>query len=115
MALGQRYETEGTMATTDRVLKARVERGAALLDAEQPGWAPRIDVSTLELESQGFCMLGQLYGNYHVGTDRLGIQGWRYGFIPTRKNMFTESDSDYPRLLPLWREAIEARCGGSER
>ena len=93
------------MATTTTVLKARVERGAALLDAEQPGWAPRIDVPTLNLASPSQCILAQLYG---PGWSRvLGINHFDCGFC-------TGDYSEFPRLLPLWREAIEARCDVTE-
>ena len=92
------------MATTDRVLRQRVERGAALLDAEKPGWAPRIDVPTLNLASPNQCVLAQLYG--HGWSMVLSINHLDYGFC-------TGDYSEFPRLLPLWREAIEARCEGS--
>ena len=98
------------MATTTAVLKRRVERGAALLDAEQPGWAPRIDVPTLRMRNPFSCVLGQLYGNYGKGLGALDLNahtdGYDYGF-------HTYGPSRY--INPLWREAIEARCGGSER
>ena len=103
------------MATTTTVLKARVERGAALLDAEQPGWAPRIDVVRLNMTSGSECVLGQLFpasnidSGYAAGKRALGIAFPKtdvpYGFsLPQH-----QGDA---RLTPLWREAIEARCGG---
>ena len=98
------------MATTDKVLKARVERGAALLDAEQPGWAPRIDVPTLDMTSGFDCTLGQLYNGFWRGIDALSIKGWRHGFVTTATTQ-AAADEDHDRLLPLWREAIEARTG----
>ena len=99
------------MATTTAVLKARVERGAALLDAEQPGWAPRIDVTTLNMSGGRTCVLGQTYGHYWTGVDALAIQGWRYGFSQLARDWMMGSIDTFHRLLPLWREAIEARKG----
>ena len=99
------------MATTTTVLKARVERGAALLDAEQPGWAPRIDVPGLEMALGCYCILGQLYdGSYDAGVAALGLglNDPTYGFV---ESTTTAWSAEYPRLLPLWREAIEARTG----
>ena len=107
------------MATTNQVLKARVERGAALLDAEQPGWASRIDVPTLDMSSGYACVLGQVYepgslgSGYGTGIQALGIIGNALGTVSHGFNY--DSAGDDTRLLPLWREAIEARCGGSER
>ena len=47
--------------------RTRVARGAALLDAERPGWADQIGADTLAMESCDQCVLGQLYGNYWQG------------------------------------------------
>ena len=100
------------MATTNQVLKARVERGAALLDAEEPGWAPRIDVPTLDMGDGRYCVLGQTYDSFDSGTSALNLRRRQrmqsHGFDAVGYD-------EYDRLLPLWREAIEARCGGSER
>lgn len=106
------------MATTNTVLRQRVERGAALLDAEQPGWAPRIDLVKLAMSNSEWCVLGQLHprdnflSNYGAGVFALGIAGANtdvpYGFS-------TRNHGHDARLTPLWHEAIEARCGGSER
>ena len=108
------------MATTDRVLKARVERGAALLDAKQPGWAPRIDVPTLDMSNCFHCVLGQAYGSYGIGVRALGLASLEsservhvsavvHGF--EQLLAINAINEQYPRLTPLWREAIEARCG----
>ena len=99
------------MATTNRVLRQRVERGAALLDAKQPGWAPRIDLVALDMSSGLTCVLGQLYaGGYDTGVEALGLglNDPTYGFV---EHTTTAWGVDYARLLPLWREAIEARTG----
>ena len=99
------------MATTTTVLKARVERGAALLDAEQPGWAPRIDVPTLDMGDGYHCVLGQTYPSFNSGAEALCLGQYTrvcdHGFD-------TYKPADYARLLPLWREAIEARCDVTE-
>ena len=104
------------MAVTDQVLKARVERGAALLDAEQPGWCERIDVPTLDMRNGCSCVLGQLYP---APTSSTGYMAGKMALCLA----FPETDVPYgfstpghmndARLLPLWREAIEARCEGS--
>ena len=108
------------MATTNRVLKARVERGVALLDEKLgPEWCERIVLPDLFMHSGNQCVLGQLYpstslvSGYVVGRDALGI-GVRGEDVPYGFSMDAGHFTDR-RLTPLWREAIEARCGGSER
>ena len=68
------------MATTNAVLKARVERGAALLDAEEPGWAPRIDVPTLDISDGEHCVLAQLYPSFGDGLTELDVWEESLGF-----------------------------------
>lgn len=97
------------MATTKTVLKQRVERGAALLDKRHPEWCKRIDLVKLNMRDGHQCVLGQVYGHFGNGLTELHIQAWRYGFIPTTKSIADEN-SDYARLKPLWRKAVEARC-----
>jgi hypothetical protein len=41
--------------------RERVAKGAAVLDAEVPGWADRIDLDSLELRNTNQCVLGQLF------------------------------------------------------
>ena len=95
------------MATTNAVLRKRVERGAALLDAEQPGWAPRIDVPTLDISSPRYCVLGQTYPTLRSGIEALHLSPYQR----VCSHGFDSDGYDQPqRLLPLWREAIEARC-----
>ena len=107
------------MATTNAVLRKRVERGATLLDAEQPGWCKRIDLVTLDMGDTEQCVLGQMYGHYSDGVDALGLGLREYAGVYTKASTHGfdhdhafpgETDDQYPRLLPLWREAIEARC-----
>ena len=93
------------MATTNAVLRARVERGAALLDAEKPGWCERIDVPTLDIRDANHCVLAQVYPSFSEGLTELDIWEESLGF--------SSGADDYPKLETLWREAIEARCEGS--
>jgi hypothetical protein len=60
-------------------LPVRVEKGATLLDAKEPGWAPRIDLDRLDLSRACDCIIGQTYGNppgeYETSLRKLGIGG----------------------------------------
>lgn len=74
--------------------RERAERGAALLDREEPGWADRINLSTFDLGDGCLCVLGQVYSRYAEGIkalalaeadstdaeDDLGDYGAPYGF-----------------------------------
>lgn len=44
--------------------KARIERGARLLDVEHPGWYDDINLADLDIDSFRRCILGKLYGSY---------------------------------------------------
>lgn len=50
-------------------LRAKV--GATLLDVFRPGWADEIDVGRLNLRSCDACVLGQLFGDYRNGAEKL--------------------------------------------
>lgn len=113
-------------------LQDNVARGAAWLDTEVPGWAERIDLSTLDLRSSSRCVAGQLFGNpdnpnpfqhgYAVMMDRLREQGCEddrpdvtYGFthpdVMTFPDLYTDHTDD-PRiteLRDLWLTQIAIR------
>lgn len=60
-----------------------VARGAALLDEKRPGWEKEINLNRLLMYEPCLCILGQLYGMYYQGRDRLGIAmhgGGAFGF-----------------------------------
>jgi hypothetical protein len=93
------------------VMAERVAVGAALLDAELPGWAERIELGLLDLGSPRCCVLGQLYGTYSVGLAEVGF-GWlgdhsrEYGFTAYP----TEGDT-FAGLTAAWRGEVAARVG----
>ena len=45
---------------TEQLAQARVAYGAAYLDGVCPGWATRIDLGTLRMETGTQCVIGQL-------------------------------------------------------
>lgn len=64
-------------------LRERVAKGVALLDGYDPGWRLAVDVEALDIPDEDLCILGQVFGNYFEGKDRLGINGENgsvYGF-----------------------------------
>lgn len=62
-------------------------KGAALLDAERPGWWQLIDGGSLDLLGMNECVLGQVYGSYMRGLHALdwGVTSSveDFGFCPT--------------------------------
>lgn len=96
------------------------QRGAALLDAQNPGWYTRINPATIDLNSASDCILGQIYGDFFYGLTALKLSlraisvwgaipelfstvfnGSKYGFIGWFWNL--------PELENAWREEIAAR------
>jgi hypothetical protein len=92
----------------------RVAAGAAHLDRLCPGWAHLVDPDSLDMSLSGWCVLGQVFGNFwtaireifpaldDVEASRLAAQegfqadGWK-------------NDDDYHRLRDAWLAEIAAR------
>jgi len=55
-----------------------VEKAAAFLDTYGPAnWRSKVNVDVLDMGSLRHCVLGQIYGNYDRGYDKLsGYSGW---------------------------------------
>jgi hypothetical protein len=87
-------------------IEARVARGAALLDARDPGWALRLPrLSRLAIKSGTNCVLGQLYGYVWDGLHRLGIR-----IDDLEAYGFAEWDRRQQRAMTeAWRALIRAR------
>jgi len=52
----------------------KVQNGIVLLDQYWgPDWRSRIDKDRLRMSNVGDCILGQLFGEYHFGLNRLGL------------------------------------------
>lgn len=75
-------------------LRAKVERGAKLLDEKLPEWRSKIDLDLLDISTATQCVLGQLFGDYRVGLSQLFWTGER---MP------------YPTPMPVFNRAVE--CG----
>lgn len=101
--------TSAELSEREQSAAEHVARGAALLDKKVPGWESRIDLSELDLGSECRCVVGQLFGDYWAGKDRLGVEtacGYLYGFdeyLPLFR--FAELDE-------AWITLIKARHDG---
>ena len=79
----------------------RVAKGAALLDAYQPGWELEIHLPDLDMGHPLYCVLGQLKGKYSTGR-RLLEESPPEGFdLPDHR---VEDEPTWPEVygfLPL--------------
>lgn len=102
------------MLTMDEA-RARVAKGAALLDERVPDWLERIDTSKLSLLSPCLCVIGQVFGNYYLnvrrfmGVDETEHQAHGFWLIVTNLTEKKLIDADYRVLQDAWLEAITER------
>lgn len=62
-------------------LRANVVSGAALLDSKSPGWRAKVTVEDLNINLSHKCVLGQVYGGYSTGCQKLKIDHYNnHGF-----------------------------------
>ncbi|GIV61794.1 MAG: hypothetical protein KatS3mg044_0660 [Rhodothermaceae bacterium] len=105
---------------TPDVVRARVARGAAYLDAVDPGWHHRLDLATLTLADGTCCVLGQLHGEFRQGLFRTGILNAgsapraslspvALGFQAVQGVAPELQERDYALLEAAWRAAIRQR------
>jgi hypothetical protein len=106
--------------------RSRAQRGADLLDDRDPGWAARIDATSLALEDGQACVLGQLSGEYRRGLVRsrvldLSSAPGRFvspvdlGFQARADLGQAAEDLDYALLTRAWRLEIAARAETSPK
>lgn len=98
--------------------EAQVEIAAEHLDIHMPGWASKINIETLRLESLCNCVLGQLFPDDEAGDVDTSTP-YRRGFYMLDLNW--EDDplpgvpdgvfADDEGYLDLWKSAIMRRRG----
>lgn len=76
---------------------AKVNAGIQLLDTEKPGWREKIDLDNLDLGSCDICVLGQVFGNYYDGVEKLKVDAYEYGF---------NTGGSFRELTAAWKEAL---------
>ncbi|SRR6266550_7745742 len=90
--------------------EAEIQAGAEFLDEETPGWELRIDPSSLDLNSQCYCVLGQLYGDFwgFVSTRWSSVGEWhnthQLGFLGEG-----QTDPEFKILTQEWITFIKQR------
>lgn len=95
-----------------REAQRSIRRGMKLLDGEIPKWRRLIDLDELDLGDPCQCIIGQIYGDYEIGLDTLGLDtedGELLGF-GLDANLVERDDgkyeSEYEWLTDLWREVL---------
>jgi hypothetical protein len=96
------------MTTTLPEVKVReeVRRGAELLDERRPGWDQEINLANLKISSCRNCVLGQLYGDYHLGLDMISSDAGE--FVDAEDYGF-DGVLDWEELNEEWRDLIASR------
>ncbi|UJQ86919.1 hypothetical protein SEA_TREAT_84 [Streptomyces phage Treat] len=74
-----------------------VAKGIKVLDQQVPNWRQKIDVENLDLGSCSICVLGQVFGDYNDGIEKLNVDGYEHGFNTT---------GSYAELKDAWVEAL---------
>jgi hypothetical protein len=97
------------------VAVSRVARGVAFLNARVPGWEERVDLNTLDIQHLEHCVLGQLFGDYVIGVEELGLkeEGDRLDEVSVHSLGFQASGDEgqptYADLTEAWKAIIEER------
>lgn len=95
---------------------AAAQLGAAALSAHFRGhqWEQRIELPVLDMRSPSECVLGQVFGTYKVGMERLALDevgSVRHGFeLPPWYHHLHDSRAEAYSVLGLvWWELLNAR------
>lgn len=88
--------------------EVNVDRGCVLLDRDMPDWRNRVDRDILNMKLNDSCILGQLFGGYLKGLDKLGIPGYTTddadcGFDVPKEDI---SDEAYEKLTDEWKRRL---------
>lgn len=94
----------------------QVRKGIAVLDETTPTWRDQVDKRVLDLASWGYCILGQVYGDYGQGLDMLtgrylpafsALSAWEARCAFARDHGFNADDTgDHEPLTDAWLEAL---------
>lgn len=94
--------------------KENVERGAALLDQQYPGWFNELDVASLDMSDCDACVVGQVADKRYSGAT------WEMGLYDCEDDVRHGFDLEYPPnsstkdwagLKAEWIKQIEKKRG----
>ena len=92
-------------AVTKADLADRVALGIPLLDRLSPGWRRQVPVDNLDQSSAFTDVLGHIYGTWHQGIHRLGIDGDTATLLGFCLN--SQEYARYEELTQAWKEALD--------
>jgi hypothetical protein len=87
-------------------LAEQVERGAALLDEQRPGWWDEVDEDDLDVGDCEWCVVALLDA---VRLTTVGVSALDLSYGVAKAHGFEGSVDDCAAMAPLWRAAIERR------
>ena|SRR3989344_3535433 len=101
------FRQDFSVGTEKPAIDERVAAGAAFLEARHPNWDTRVDVGTLDIRKERYCILGQLYESFYE-TARIVLQltddeAARMGFTKYK------SIAEFDELTEAWKRLIMAR------
>ena len=111
-----------TLEFIDEDIKLAVKNGAYWFDTNYPGWAIKIDLESLQMDSCYSCVIGQTVGDYcKVVGLQTGANDWAiengfeapaYGLscrdIPDFEEVVA---NQYLQLETVWTEEVKKRLG----
>lgn len=121
---GEQDPKDGTWSYDDiATVVERVNRGAHLLDEQEPGWQDKVFPDRLSMRNGEFCIIGQVYGSYDQfigvpfglgqtlkGSSRLAVD---HGFITQLQPAGEDEDMyegiPWALLDAVWVAMITAR------
>ena len=93
-------------------VQERVNAGSEFLDKKYPDWPGIINSRTLRLNNCRMCILGQLFGHFMLGLERMGLleeKAVKLGFQGVDLLHKKRADQDYNNLNKAWRKKIRER------
>jgi hypothetical protein len=96
-----------TVCFTNYDVDSRIATGVALLDEKSPGWREKVDGKMIAMNSHEWCVLGQAFGSYEEGLDKLGLartnykSGTEFGFFPLSVQIL-EIEDEIDALTEGW-------------
>lgn len=96
------------------IATVRATRGAKLLDIHAPHWPELVSIKSLDMSDGRLCLLGQVYGRYWNGREKLRIDDWgtavHYGFHTSMLGYLAGRGRGYYRALDkAWADLLIAR------
>ena len=92
---------------SNKVIPTEIAAGIALLDEKVPHWRAFIKPNELGMEWCDRCILGQIFGDYDTGLERLGILAEDEEELENvAASLGFVKFGDWDKLTQAWKEAL---------